>query len=138
MHTKAAREGKHVALTKCFFCGEDAHIVLHKRLGDVSEMHGKVCSMEPCSKCAEHMKAGIILIGIDDAKSEKGWHRSNGRENFIPNPYRTGAFCVIREEALDRIFNNPEYNAWAKRTRWIFVEHEVLVKIGAVKEPVPA
>lgn len=140
MPTKAAREGKHVALTHCFFCGEGNEIILHRRLGDVSEMHGKVVNMHPCSKCEGYMKQGIILIGIDDAKSGAGWNRPRegvDPDNWMPNPYRTGAFCVIKEEALDRIFNDPGHNAWAKKSRWIFVEHEVLVRLGAIKEPVP-
>lgn len=139
MSKKALRDGSYVACTRCFFCGESSAIILHKSFGDVSAYHDKVCDMTPCAKCADFMKQGIILIGIDAEKSTPGWNTppargsADFRENWIPNPHRSGAFCVIREDALDHIFNNPEYNAWAKRTRWIFVEHDVLVQIGAVK-----
>lgn len=138
--TKAAREGKHVALTKCFYCGEDNELVLHKRLGDVSQLQGKVTSMNPCSKCQEFMEKGVILIGIDDAKSENGWNippdkgSQAAKENWMPNPYRSGDFIVMKEEALDRVINSPEMVAWAKKHRWIFIEHSALVHMGAVKE----
>lgn len=140
MPTQAAREGKHVALTKCFFCGEDGIILLHKRLGDVSKYHGKVVDMEPCSKCVEYMKQGVILIGIDDAKSETGWNHppdkgsQAARQGWMPNPYRTGAFVVVKEEAVERAVNVPELVAWAKQHRWMFVEHEALVRMGAIPD----
>lgn len=138
MPTKAAHEGKHVALTKCFFCGGDGTILLHKRLGDISEAHGKVCDMEPCSKCSEYMKQGIILIGIDDAKSGNGWSippdpGSRDHGNWVPNPYRTGAFVVIKDAALERAINPPELAAGAKKHRWMFIEHAALVQMGAIK-----
>ena len=50
-----------VALTKCFYCGEDDRIVMNKMLTDryanaVKEMHGKIVDTEPCQKCADFMK----------------------------------------------------------------------------------
>ena len=130
MPTKAAREGKHVALTKCFFCGGDGCILLHRSLGDISGAHGKVCDMTPCSKCAEQMKTHVMLIGIDNAKSDSNWHQPPAdpreRKGWMPNPYRTGATAFLRDAAVDRIFNDPGMNEWAKQHRWIFVEHEVI------------
>ncbi len=72
-----------VALTKCFYCGEDGDILINQRLTKhsaekVESMHGHVVSKEPCGTCAEHMKTGIIVITIDGEKSK----------GDMSNPYR--------------------------------------------------
>ena len=133
--TKASDEGKHVALTKCYYCGGDNEILLHKRLGDVSAFHGKVVSMHPCSTCEGYMKMGIILITINDARSEKGWERpkpvlvrtsSYGppkEEPGMPNPFRTGGFFVISEDAFKRAFTGEGIVEFAMRARFMFMEH---------------
>ena len=75
----------------------------------------------------------VLLIGIDDAKSEPNWFKER-----IPNPYRTGAWSVIKEEAFDRLpLCGPEADRikeFAKKQRFMFVEHQVLVNLGIVKE----
>jgi len=131
---------QHVALTRCYFCGESDRILLATRynqkgepLKDLGPMHGKVVDMEPCPQCKEYMEQGVILIGIDDAKSEPNWFKER-----IPNPYRTGAWSVIKEEAFDRLpLCGPEADRikeFAKKQRFMFVEHQVLVNLGIVKE----
>jgi hypothetical protein len=88
-------EKSFVALTKCFFCGEDDRIVLHRRLGDVSKIHGKVIDHEPCQKCADHMKVGVICLSVrEDAEGD--------------NTYRTGGFWVIKDAAIRKMVNPPE------------------------------
>jgi hypothetical protein len=143
-------KGDFVALAKCFFCGESGDLLIHKSMRDISAINGKVIHMEPCSKCKEYMKQGIIFITIDSAKSDANWHvppanhdlpRINafGREipgsarGFIPNPYRTGGFFVVKEEAVRKFTNEPML-ANVLKHRWTFIEHEVAVKIGMIKE----
>ena len=132
-------EKEHVALTKCYFCGESDKILLAKTYNrtkngmepvhDLKPFHGKVVDMEPCQKCADYMKQGIILIGIDEAKSTPGWNKEK-----IPNPYRTGPFLVVKEEAIDhfplRGKGADNIRGFAKKYRFMFVEHEVLEKLG--------
>lgn len=144
-----ANKKSHVALTKCFFCGGDGCILLATRynhdgepLRDLAPAHGKICNMEPCSKCADYMKQGIIFLGIDDAKSEPGWsqppqpqHIGDRRPDaYIPNPFRTGAFAVIKEEAVRRMINSPKMVAWAVKHRWMFIEHAAMVQMGIIKQ----
>ena len=113
------------ALTKCYFCGEDNEILLSKHLSDMSEYHGKVCSMEPCNKCTEYMEKGIILIGIDSQKSDPDWNKSS-----FPNPYRTGHFAVITEEGFKRIFTAGDAVDFGLKNRFMFVEGCIFEELG--------
>ncbi len=148
-----ARENKFVALAKCFYCLEAGDLLLHQCFRDLSEIDGKVIHMEPCSKCKEYMEQGIIFITIDSAKSDPNWHvtppdsklpRVNqfGREipgsarGFIPNPFRTGGFAVVKEEAVRRFTTEPTLSTVLKH-RWTFIEHEVAMHIGLVNRPAP-
>jgi hypothetical protein len=117
------------ALTKCFFCGEDDAIVINRHLSKheakkVNEMHGMVIDMTPCSKCKELMSQGIILMTFNPALSDTDWNKEP-----IPNPYRTGGFFVVRDEACQR-FMPPELYDWAKKSRWMFIEDEVAGVLG--------
>lgn len=129
----------HVALTKCYYCGKDNEILLDKRLKDISALHGKVCTMNPCNECQEFMKKSIILIGIDEEKSDPGWNSppSNStlkeRQSWMPNPYRTGSFVVVTEQGFERMINEPSLVAYGKKHRWMFIDHKALVHVGAVK-----
>ncbi len=135
-----------IALTKCFFCGQDDRILLGRRMttrNTLESARGKVIDMEPCAKCAGYMKQGIILLTIDDAKSEPGWHRPPSEDNhhdhygtrpsqrraFVPDPWRTGGFFVLREDAVKRIFTGEPLE-FALERRWCFIEHEAAVKVG--------
>jgi len=127
---------EYVALTKCFFCGESDKILLathYNRNGeplhDLAPMHNKVVDMEPCSQCADYMKQGIILIGIDAEKSAQGWEREK-----LPNPWRTGAFAVLKEEAILRMVNDKKVIDFAVKCRFMFVEHEAMAMMGVLPE----
>lgn len=132
MPTQAARDGKHVALTKCYFCGEGNEIILHKRLGDVSKYHNMVTSMRPCPKCAEFMKQGIIMMTVDDSKSEPNWHQAN-----IPNPHRTGGFFVVREAFIERVFKPKELTDSVLKHRFTFIEHSAAEALGLFNSTPP-
>ena len=134
-----------VALTKCYYCGEGDRIVLNIRLHpgfayQVKQMHGKVIDTAPCSKCEEWMKQGIILITIDDKKSGDGWSKPDlveYKERGItktyrppPNPYRTGGFFVITEDAMNRLVHGDEIKSFAVLHRFMFIEHEAAEKLG--------
>src|SRR5882724_2104754 len=95
--------GPAVALAKCFYCLEAGEIIIQTRNilrpdPRVERMHDKVCSMSPCSKCAGYMKQGVILITIDEGKSAPDWNKAQ-----MPNPYRTGGFFVVKDEAVKRM-----------------------------------
>lgn len=129
-----------IALTNCFFCGEGDQLLIDKRpkfSDEPSAMeraaHGKVVNMEPCHKCADFMKQGIILITIDNAKSTPGWNKT--APGVMPDPYRAGGFIVIKEEAFKRLFNSSAHaNSSARdfglKHRWMFLEHAAAEMMG--------
>ena len=90
----------------------------------VENMQGKVLDMTPCSECEGYMKAGIILMTFDPAKSEPDWNKAP-----IPNPYRSGGFFVIKEEAFKRLLTGKAVE-FALKNRWVFVEHEAAESLG--------
>ena len=112
-----------VALTKCFYCGENSDIlmntILTKHIADkVKDCHGKVVSMKPCTQCKTYMEMGIILLTYDNEKS-KG--------NDI---YRTGGFFVVREEAVTRWYKDKETLDKVLEGRFTFIEHNLAEKMG--------
>jgi hypothetical protein len=130
-----------VALTKCYFCQGNNEIIINKLLSksmkeNVEEMHGKIVNMHPCPKCKDMMKRGIILITIDNAKSEPGWSKPkstyhNGKEYpGMPNPYRTGGFFVITDDGMRRCLGDLPAVDWAIKHRFMFIEHAEAEKIG--------
>jgi hypothetical protein len=128
----------HVALTKCFFCGGPGDIVLatryrhdHTPVVNVKERcHNKVINMEPCNSCKEYMRIGIILISIRDGEGEKIQEEMKLHPEGMPNPYRTGCFTVMREEAAKRMFTE---DSTMFRFRWTFIEDALWDKIGLPK-----
>lgn len=132
-----------VALTKCFYCLEGDKILINRVLlpnsaDKVKRCHGKVIDMDPCPKCKDWMEKGIILIGIVDALSDKNWNKPPERpryaghsdsDNWIPDPYRSGGFAVIKEEAALRLFPD-EFHTFMLRKRFMFIEHEAAIMLG--------
>lgn len=113
-----------VALTKCFFCGEDSEIVINKTLTSyyakkVKEMHSKVINKEPCSKCKDYMKKGIIVISVDEDKTED--------KN---NPYRTGGFWVIKNSAIEDMPIENKLKTSILEKRIMFIEHNLAKDMG--------
>lgn len=126
------------ALTTCYFCGGSNEVIINTKLTKqhadaVKELNGKVVSMHPCDKCDEYMKKGIILLTIDSSKSDKNWNivPPSKPKHWIPNPYRAGGFAVITEEGLANMLGeDSDMYIWAKSRRWMFLEHEVALRMG--------
>lgn len=127
-----------VALTRCFYCGEPNEILLNRRMGHnkfIEAADGKVVDMNPCPKCEEYMKQGVILIAIDEDKCERNWNMPDkSNKHWMPNPYRTGGFFVIKEEAFSEIFNPCEALDFALEHRWMFIDEKAAKAIGLYKE----
>lgn len=127
-----------VALTKCYFCGGDSQILINSRLtprdaSNVEKAHQKIINMEPCDKCSEFMKKGIILLTIDSAKSGENWNKHDGSDYLMPDPHRMGGFIVLTENGLRHLCLPPEMEQWAFKKRWMFIEHETAEQIGLLK-----
>jgi hypothetical protein len=108
-----------VALTKCFFCGENDRIVINTRLTErhaeaVDNMDGKVIDHEPCQKCKDLMKKGVMFISVKDGESGD-------------NPYRTGKICVIVDDAIRRMLKDPSE---VLRKRMAFIEETLWQRLG--------
>ena len=111
-----------VALTKCYFCGGDNQIVMNrvltkKHAENVKEMHGKIINKEPCNKCAEYMKKGVILISVRDDDPE----------------YRTGGFAVVTDEGIRRAFPKEQAETLIKM-RAGFIADSLWEMLGLPKE----
>lgn len=123
--TKTTMEEKsHVALTKCYFCQKDNEILLATRFNrtkdgklnpsiDMNKFHEKVVDKRPCTECEKLMKQGVILISV-----------SNDSKNGEENPFRTGGWVVITDEAFERITGNKP------TARMAFIADEAWKKIG--------
>lgn len=115
-----------VAIPTCFFCGRDKNEIImnntltpfHKR--KVEEDHGKYIDFQPCSECAEYMKQGIILVSIRDGEKSK-------------NPYRTGNYAVVKEEAIKNWIEDKDLAKRICQVRFCFIEDTTWDKIGLPK-----
>jgi len=99
--------GLNPSLSTCFLCGESNEIILFGRLtpsqrkalkAEGGKAPRNICmDKTPCSKCAEYMEQGVILISVDESRSSD-----------TSNPYRTGGWCVVKEEAVKRWGLKPQ------------------------------
>ena len=121
-----------VALVKeaCQLCGQlvDGPIIINTRLtkaaaDEVNQMHGECVGYleKPCDECQKLMNLGIVIVEVDEEKSKD--------EN---NPYRTGRVFVVKEGALDGMFNSEAEAAINKR-RAVFMTQESVKEIGIDK-----
>ena len=116
-------EKSHVGYNNCYFCGKINEILLDRRLRKTLHSNMGVMNMRPCNECAEYMEQGIILMSIRDSTT------AEEMKGPIPNPYRTGGWIVIRQEALERIFQG-EYLESALKHRFAFITDEAWDRLG--------
>ena len=114
----------HVAMLKCFICGDDAQILLNKTLKDISEYHNTTRPGVYCSKCQKAIDAGgIAVIEIDTAKT-----KVDDGSIYHQKAYRTGAIAFIKKEALETILDTKI------DTPGVYVETGFLASIGVSEE----
>lgn len=82
-----------VGLEVCYYCGDDTGVVIGRRPKMEELPKRAVYSKMPCPECEEHMRQGVIMIEVDEAKTTDP-----------KNPYRTGNFVVVAEAAIRRAF----------------------------------
>lgn len=115
------KHGVNPAVEQCFVCMKDVGVVLFGRLRDDAEAPRRACvSREPCAECQKLMELGIILISVDEKKSD----------GDMQNPYRTGGWCVVKEEAVRRMFDDGPILDSVLKYRMAFIEDEAWDKIG--------
>jgi hypothetical protein len=126
--------GVNPSLDVCFLCGGDKGVVLFGRLrnstrqafaaagitnGGSQAPHRVTTDKEPCDKCKGYMELGVILVSIDEKLT-------TDRDN----PYKTGGFVVVKDEALERMIHPQELLDDVLRRRLAFVPDDAWVMMG--------
>ena len=113
------KHGVNPAIPLCFFCNEPkSEIILAGRLpNDAEAPSHRVWDHRPCDKCERLMKLGVILISTRDGES--------GR-----NPYRTGGWLVIKDDAIARLITDEKLRAAILAKRMAFVPDEAWDALG--------
>lgn len=115
--------GVNPSLMTCFYCGEDYGVALFGRCKDDQEAPRRgVFDKRPCPKCEEWMKQGIIFISTRDGESGD-------------NPYRTGGFAVIKDDAIAGIITSPELRDSILKHRVAFIEDATWNTLGLPELP---
>ncbi len=108
----------YVGLSQCFFCGGNKNEIMFDRLLRNRLPHRAVYDKEPCDKCKEYMQMGIILISVKNKETDRN------------NPYKTGGWCVVKEDAVKRFpFDSGSIQSMLDK-RVAFLEDEVWDMIG--------
>lgn len=115
------KHGVNPAIPKCYYCNKDKNeIILTGRLPkDAQAPQGMIWDEIPCDTCQSIMKAGVICISIDAAKSDDP-----------DNPWRTGGWCAIKDAAIQRMGITPELEAHILKARVAFITDETWDALG--------
>ena len=137
--TLSKKHGVNPGLINCYFCGEPKEIALYGRLpGGKEAPRSGVLDLEPCETCRDLMSRGILLISTRDGEAEKcDAARDEARRAgapFIPNPWRSGGWVVVSEEAIRRVLP-PEQAEALLQQRWGFVEDSNWNRLGLPRAP---
>ena len=114
------RHGANPAIPHCFYCNKPKNeVILAGRMkGDAEAPRGMVWDDTPCDDCLGYMKAGVILISVNEALTDD-----------MSNPYRSGGWVVVREDAVRRAFD-PESAEKVCQHRFAFVTDETWDHLG--------
>lgn len=146
----------YVGMARCFFCLKEDKILIDRRLKDSFPKDCGVIDLVPCNECKGLMKQGILLISVrvgefdviakdqENYKAEKlRYERDHFKAHlhyrpFIPNPFRTGGWCVVKEDYVKRVIQPPELLALMLRERWSFIEDDAWNLMGLPRGDYPA
>ena len=107
----------HVGMNTCYFCNEPSEVLIDRRLKKTLPRNIGVMDMRPCTKCEDFMKQGILLMSIKNDTTDEQMQRP------IPNPYRTGGWVIIKQEAIERMFSG-HFLEFALKHRFMFINDE--------------
>jgi hypothetical protein len=101
----------------CYYCGKEKNQValLGKMEGDVKAPSRMVIDAEPCDECAEHMKIGVMLIGVRNGETGE-------------NPYRTGDVLIVTLDAAERMFGTGKFG----KNRACFVPDTIMQQLKSM------
>jgi uracil DNA glycosylase len=131
------KHGVNPAIPLCFFClkSKNELILAGKMKNDQEAPKNMVWDKRPCTECEGWMKQGIILISVDESKTEDN-----------ENPYRSGGWAVVKDDLIKRVLEkSPELLEDILRKRVAFMPDEAWDIIGLPRgemqdgqsEPVP-
>ena len=101
-----SREKQSVAIVHhlCPICAKQdkGGILIHMRIGDLSQVHNQNVGWEVCNDCKQAIDNGaIMLIVVDESRS--------GEDLNDPSQwYRCGHVFGVREEYIRRVFSSKE------------------------------
>jgi hypothetical protein len=131
--------GVNPCVTKCFFCQQDSGLAmlghmtrtrakemfgeemakqLRGEANDVEAPHALVMDKQPCDKCTALMEQGVIFISTRTGEEQSD------------NPYRTGGWCVLKEDAVRRLIANEELLNHVLKARMAFIHDDTWDAIG--------
>jgi hypothetical protein len=112
------KHGVNPSVMLCFVCNESYGVALLGKLrGDAEAPRQGVYERTPCAKCKDLMKRGVVLISVRDGEE-------------TDTPYRTGGWCVVRDEAIARMITTPELRDVTLHKRLAFVPDAVWDALG--------
>jgi hypothetical protein len=131
-----SKHGVNPTTTQCYYCNEASEVWLvgaHARQfteagikthdGGAMPMSIGVMNTRPCPKCKGYMEQGVILISVkDDQGAVIDTANIHGE---IPNPYRTGGWVVIRDDAVRRMIKDEKVLADVLKRRMCFIPDAV-------------
>lgn len=122
--------GVNPTIPVCFWCGKEkneialmGHIGDRRKGEDIEAPKNMILDYEPCEDCRKNMNLGVTVMEVSYVPI---------REGFPPiqdDLYPTGRWCVIREEAADRIFGD-NLNGQNK----VFVDQDVYQMFAQAEE----
>lgn len=116
----------HVGMFNCYYCNKPMGVLIDKRGRKTLTRNCGVINDEPCNECKKWMKEGIIFISIKDSTTEDEMKPKNG---MPPNPFRTGKWAVIKDEAVKQLINGTMLD-FALKYRFIFITDGAWEAIG--------
>ena len=110
--------GLNPSVQQCYVCMKDVAVVFFGSLKGGAKAPRTVClDRTPCPDCRAWMSQGVILISVRDGESGD-------------NPYRTGGWCVLKDEAIRKAFTPPEFAESVLKDRMVFVPDSAWKMLG--------
>lgn len=112
------KHGVNPSIEVCYLCGEDKGLILFGRMkGDEQAPHRVCINKEPCDKCKDYMKQGVILIEVRDGESGD-------------DPYRMGGYAVVSQQFIERVISTPELAQAMLKQRVAYIETSTWDMLG--------
>ena len=99
------KHGVNPSIATCFWCGKDKdELILFGKIGkgseDIEAPKRSVIDYDPCDDCRRNWELGVAVL---EAAEEPVYKNQKEIQNGI---YPTGRWCVIKEEAAERVFGD--------------------------------